>query len=130
MNDTTKSRRGLKVAFWIFTALFCLLMIFTAWWEIGDPQQSVPEFVKLGFTAPWFQIELSVAKVLGVLALLLPMAGARVKEWAYCGFAINLVSAFITHMSIHDVPVSYISGSIASVLWIGSYVSWRKLGSR
>jgi uncharacterized membrane protein YphA (DoxX/SURF4 family) len=129
MKDTTKAPRGLTVAFWIFTALFCLLMLFTAWWEIGAPQQSVPEFAKLGFTAPWFRLELSVAKVLGVVALLLPL-GARAKEWAYCGFAINLVSAFVTHISIHDVPVSYISGSIASVLWVGSYVCWRKLGSR
>jgi len=37
-----------------------------------------------------------------MLALLVPLVPARLKEWAYAGFAINLVSALIAHFSVGD----------------------------
>jgi hypothetical protein len=37
-------------------------------------------------------------KVEGATALLLAPAPARLKEWAYAGFAINLASAVIPHL--------------------------------
>jgi len=133
MSDTTKmetgASRGLVIAFWVFTVLFCLEMAFTAYWELAIVKQSVPEFTRLGFPSTAFRIELSWAKVAGVLALLLPMVPARAKEWAYCGFALNLVSALIAHAAIHDIPVSFAPASITSLLWLGSYVCWRKLES-
>ena len=63
----------------------------------------------------------------GGSVLLLPMVPARLKEWAYAGFAINLVSAFIAHTSIHDRPASFVAASMTSVLWVGSYYFWRRL---
>ena len=38
----------------------------------------------------------------GVAALLVPMVPARLKEWAYAGFAITLVSALIAHLAVGD----------------------------
>ena len=129
MSITTRAPRWLVVTFWIATGLFCLEMLFTAWWELAMVQQSVPRFAQLGFMSNAFRLELSWAKVIGVLILLLPMLPARAKEWAYCGFAINLVSAVIAHAAIHDVPASFVPSSITSVLWVTSYWSWRRLGS-
>src|SRR4249920_2521112 len=37
------------------------------------------------------------AKILGVLALLIPSIPARIKEFAYFGFGITLISASIAH---------------------------------
>src|SRR5262249_12139142 len=91
------------VCFWIFTALFCLEMIFTAYYELWILPDSAQAFARLGFPADVFRIELSWAKVAGVAALLLPIVSARLKEWAYAGFAINLVSAIMAHASIHDI---------------------------
>ena len=51
-------------------------------------------FVHLGFP-PYFKVELTIAKILGVLALVIPAVPLRVKEFAYAGFAITLVSAAI-----------------------------------
>jgi len=45
----------------------------------------------------YFRIELTVLKVVGALVLILPMIPARIKEWAYAGFAITLISACIAH---------------------------------
>ena len=50
----------------------------------------------------WFRIELTVAKILGALALLIPTIPNRIKEFAYCGFAITLISAVIAHSSSGD----------------------------
>ena len=73
------------------------------------------------------RIELSWAKVVGVVVLLIPMLPARIKEWAYAGFAINLVSAIIAHLSIHDRTQALVPSTLTSVLWTLSYVSWRRL---
>jgi hypothetical protein len=95
--------KGLVTGFWIFTALFCLEMSFTAYYELLRLPEAAQAFTHLGFSAASFRVELSWAKVAGVAALLMPMVPARgviyvIKEWAYAGFAINLVSALIAHL--------------------------------
>jgi hypothetical protein len=62
-------------------------------------------FVHLGFPA-YFKVELTVAKVLGVLALVIPTVPFKVKEFAYFGFAITLVSASIAHFGRGDASLS------------------------
>jgi hypothetical protein len=62
-------------------------------------------FVHLGLPR-WFKAELTIAKILGVLALALPGIPARVKEFAYFGFGITLISAGIAHFSRGDAKLS------------------------
>jgi hypothetical protein len=127
---TMKGSRSLVVGFWIFTALFCLEMSFTAYYELLRLPEAAEAFTRLGFSAASFRVELSWAKVAGVAALLIPMVPARVKEWAYAGFAINLVSALIAHLSIRDRPQALAPSAITSVLWGLSYFFWRRLQTR
>ena len=66
----------------------------------------IPEaFTHLGFPA-YFREELAWAKLLGVVLLLAPVP-ARLKEWAYAGFAIDLASALIAHLSVGDGPEAW-----------------------
>ncbi len=123
----TKSKT-VVIAFWIVTALFCVEMIFTAYWEWFTPQ-AAQAFARLGFPAESFRVELSLAKMLGVIALLIPAIPARVKEWAYAGFAFNLVSALIAHTSIHDQRAAFAPSTITLLLGTCSYVLWRRLES-
>lgn len=58
-------------------------------------------FKKLGYP-DYFRIELGCAKLLGILALLIPMVPNKIKEWAYAGFGIVLISAIIAHTSVPD----------------------------
>jgi putative oxidoreductase len=130
-----KGSRGLVAGFWIFTALFCLEMSFTAYYELLRLPEAAEAFTRLGFSAASFRVELSWAKVAGVAALLTPMIPARgviylIKEWAYAGFAINLVSALIAHLSIGDRPQALAPSAITSVLWGLSYFFWRRLQTR
>jgi len=67
-------------------------------------------FVHLGFPA-YFKVELTVAKILGVLALVIPAVPFKVKQFAYAGFAITLVSASIAHLGrgdARDLSVLYV----------------------
>jgi len=127
-----RASRALVAGFWIFTALFCLEMIFTAYYELLVLPQAAQAFTRLGFPAASFRVELSWAKVAGVVALLVPMVPARgviyvIKEWAYAGFAINLISALIAHLSISDRPLAFVPSAITSVLWALSYFFWCRL---
>jgi hypothetical protein len=119
--------KAMTIVYCIVTALFCLEMSFTAYYELLRLPQATEAFTRLGFTAGYFRVELSWAKVAGVAALLVPMVPARLKEWAYAGFAINLVSALIAHFSMGDGPEAWGPSAATSVLWGLSYFFWRRL---
>ena len=126
--DLTVTRpRKAVVRFWIVTGLFCLQMAFTAYYELLQLPEAAQAFARLGFPADSFRIELSWAKLAGVAALLIPIVPARLKEWAYAGFAINLVSALIAHTSIRDIPLAFVPSTLASVLGVLSYYFWRRV---
>jgi hypothetical protein len=117
--------KAMTIVYWIATALFCLEMSFTAYWELLRLPDAAQAFARLGFASDAFRVELSWAKVIGVVILLAPVP-ARLKEWAYAGFAINLVSALIAHSSISDRPAAFIPSTITSVFWVLSYYLWRR----
>ena len=117
----TKTR---TLVYWALTALFCLQMLFTAYAQLRLPQVA-EAFTHLAFPG-YFRVELSLAKLVGV-ALLLARVPARLKEWAYAGFAIDLGSAVIAHLSVGDGPEAGGWALATGVLWGASYLSWRRL---
>ncbi len=117
---------GSLIGFWIATVLFCLQMGFTAYAELQLPQVAAA-FAHLGFPA-YFRIELSWAKIVGIVLLLAPVP-ARLKEWAYAGFAIDLGSAIIAHCAVGDGPEAWGWAAGTGVLWGCSYGSWRRLAA-
>ncbi len=120
-----KGSKGLVAGFWISTVLFTLQMSFTAYAQLRLPQVTAA-FAHLGFPG-YFRVELSWAKFVGVVVLLLPMVPARLKEWAYAGFAITLVSALIAHFAVGDGPDAWGWAAGTAVLWAASYFFWRHL---
>lgn len=112
------------IVYWTATALFCLQMSFTAYSQLRMPQVAAA-FTHLGFPS-YFRVELSWAKLLGVVLLLAPVP-ARLKEWAYAGFAINLASALIAHLAVGDGPEAWGFSVATGVLWGLSYFFWRRL---
>ena len=118
---TTKAR---TIVYWIVTALFCLQIGFTAYAQLRLPQVA-EMFTHLGFPG-YVRVELSWAKLLGIVLLLAPVP-ARLKEWAYAGFAITLASALIAHFSVSDGPEVWGWAAATAVLWALSYLAWRRL---
>src|SRR4051794_19296141 len=122
--STTSSSKARTIAYWIVTALFCLQMAFTAYAQLRLPEVA-ENFARLGFPG-YFRVELSWAKLVGVVLLLAPVP-ARLKEWAYAGFAINLGSAILAHVAMGDGAQAWGWAVITSVLWGLSYLLWRRL---
>jgi hypothetical protein len=116
--------KGMIIGFWTVTAIFCLQMIFTAYAQLRLPEVA-EAFTRLGFPG-YFRVELSWAKLLGVVLLLGPVP-ARLTEWAYAGFAINLASALIAHLSVGDGPEAWGWAAGTGVLWGLSYFFWRRV---
>ena len=114
-----KNKKRFFWGFWLTTIPFSLLMLFSAYNELAS-QEVGDFFIRLGFSNYAFRVELSIAKVLGVAALLLPVP-ARVKEWAYAGFTINLISALVAHISTGDSFDKYIWSIGFGVLLALSY---------
>jgi hypothetical protein len=89
-----------KIIYWTTTGIVCAVMTFSAInFSLSHPlAPGGMSFSHLGYP-DYFKIELTIAKVLGVLALLIPGIPAEIREFAYFGFAITLVSATIAHFS-------------------------------
>jgi len=115
--------KGISVGYWVTHGLFSLWMLFTAYAEVAIAPARA-EFVQMGIP-DYLRVELSIAKVIGVLVLLLPVS-PRLKEWAYAGFAINLVSAVVAHLAIGEGPAKYMWAVVAALLLAACYFFWRK----
>jgi hypothetical protein len=92
-----------KIIYWTTTGIVCAVMLFSAInFSFNRPLSPAGEsFAHLGLPN-YFKIELTVAKILGVLALLIPNIPTKAKEFGCFGFAITLVSASIAHFSTGD----------------------------
>ena len=112
-----------KITYWATTAVFSLMMAFSAYAYVTQPDVK-QGFVHLGFP-DYFRVELAVAKLLGAVVLLAPVA-TRFKEWAYAGFGIVLVSAFIAHTAAGDPLSMRIGPLVALALLLASYFTWHK----
>src|SRR6266481_5489500 len=110
-----------KTIYSIATGIVCSVMVFSAInFNLANPLGPMKgAFTHLGYPS-YFRIELTVAKALGVLALLVPGVPRKAKEFAYFGFGVTLVSASIAHFSVGDPalfvidPLLFLSALIAS----------------
>jgi uncharacterized membrane protein YphA (DoxX/SURF4 family) len=115
--------KATKITYWITTAIVALMMLYSASAYLTQPAMAAA-FKHLGYP-DYFRIELAIAKIIGAILLLAPLA-PRVKEWAYAGFAITFISAFIAHSASGD-PVSYRAMPVIFlVLLIVSYLTYHK----
>lgn len=75
----------------------------------------------------WFHLELGIGKFIGGLILILPFFPKRIKEWAYVGFGIDILSATIAHLTVDGVILSSFEPLIFLAILICSYISYHKL---
>jgi hypothetical protein len=117
-----------KIIYWTTTGIICSVMVFSAInFNLEHPVgPSNGGFAHLGFPN-YFKIELTVAKSLGVLVLLIPMIPSKIKEFAYFGFGITLISAPIAHFSSGDSLMFIIDPLIFLGLLIVSYSYFNKM---
>lgn len=113
----------MKITYWIITAIIALMMTYSAYAYLTQPAMA-QGFQHLGFPN-YFRIELAIAKIAGVVVLLAPVS-ARLKEWAYAGFAFTFISAFIAHTASGDPVLARLMPLVLLALLITSYITYHK----
>jgi len=114
-----------KIIYWGSTAIISILMLFGAYSYFTSPL-AITGIARLGFP-DYFRIELATAKLLGALALILPWTPSKIKEFAYAGFSIMFISAFIAHLSSGVSIEEIVSPIIALIILAVSYIYYAKL---
>ena len=109
-----------KIIYWTTTGIISAMMVFSAYGYFSNPDMKAA-FVHLGFPN-YFRIELGVLKVFGALALILPQVPDKIKSFAYFGFVLTFVSAFIAHIASGD-PMSVAAAPIVflAILGVSNY---------
>lgn len=111
--------KKLNLIYWIVTALFSAFMIFSSYGGIMLHPEAVSLLHEhLGYPVYFIQL-ISWSKVVGAIVLLLPVVPARVKEWAYFGFFIDLGAGAYSFHAVGD-PVA---GWAPMLLFIGVLIA-------
>lgn len=117
--------KKIKILFWAATILIFLFE------GVMPALTSQTELAKegirhLGYPG-YFGIALTVFKVAGALALIIPSVPYRIREWAYAGFTFEFIFASISHFVIDGMDFqSFLPLIILAVLMV-SYVSYHRL---
>jgi hypothetical protein len=116
-----------NVIYWISTVIVSLMMVFSAYLYLTSEEVKAA-FVHLGFPS-YFRVELAIAKILGAAVLLVPAVPIRLKEFAYFGFAITFVSAFIAHTTSGDPGKVAAGPLIFLAVLVVSFIYFLKLNN-
>ena len=117
------SMKKTNIFYWVFTGLFSAMMLGSAIPDmISSPIAVQGMHGELGYPV-YFIPFIGVAKVIGVLAILLPIS-ARIKEWAYAGLVFDLVGATFSIIAIGKPD--WIFMLLPLFLSIGSYAFYHK----
>lgn len=117
--------KKIKIIYWIFTGLLAALMLLSSIPNILSVPSAVALFKHLGY--PLYIIPfLGVAKLLGVIAILVP-GFPRIREWAYAGFVFDLLGATYSSIASGDPVSGWAPMIIGFIIIGGSYISWHRL---
>lgn len=114
-----------KIIFWVSTTIIFLFE------GVMPALTSQTELAKKGISSlgypEYFGNALVVFKILGALALIIPKTPARVKEWAYAGFAFDFLFACISHWCVEGFSFQAIFPLIILAILAVSYVYFHKI---
>ena len=114
-----------KMIFWFATGFIFLFEGVMPALTSGS-EMSIQGITHLGYPL-YFVTLLTVFKVSGAIALVLPMVPARVKEWAYAGFGFDFISAFVSLWVVDGFNGALALPVVAMAILAVSYTYYHKL---
>jgi len=118
--------KTINTLYWIFTILFCALMLFASWSSIIVNEDSVKLIHGMLGYPEYFIPFTGWAKLIGVIVLLIPGLN-RIKEWAYAGLFFDLIAVVYSSIAVSK---TFDPRMFSMLLWfvpgILSYVYWHK----
>lgn len=113
-----------RIIYWVTTGIICLF-------SLGAIQMNSKMAIDGAnhlLIPRYLGIEVSIGQLIGLVLLIVPAVPKRFKEWAYVGFGIMYITAFIAHLAVGDAFVPYgLMSILFFVLLICSYISFHKL---
>lgn len=117
-----------KIIYWVTTGIVSTVMVLSAInFSLEKPLFGTPGGFAHLHLPDYFRKELTLAKILGTLALLIPGIPYKIKEFAYAGFAITLVSASFAHYSSGDGLMNIIDPLLFLCVLTVSYIYFNKI---
>jgi len=114
-----------KILYWVFNGLLAAFMLMSGIQGLMHGKQAV-ELITTHLGYPEYFITFTaIAKILGVAAILVP-GFPRVKEWAYAGFAYDLVAALYSMIAIGDPVGHWIFMFLFFALLAAAYIFYHK----
>ncbi|MDJ1481652.1 DoxX family protein [Cytophagaceae bacterium YF14B1] len=117
--------KKLKIIYWVITGIMVAMLGLGSIFDAISAPEAVAYVTKLGYPA-YIVPFLGVAKLLGIIAILIP-GYPRIKEWAYAGLTFDLLGALYSHISNGDPASTWIFIFIPILLVAGSYIFYHKL---
>ena len=116
-----------KIIFWIATAfIFIFEGVMPAFFS--QSEESRESFRHLGYPS-YLIIIISIFKVMGAVALIIPQVPARIKEWAYAGFAIDFIGASSSYFFVDGFGFYALFPLIVLAVLVVSYIYYHKLST-
>jgi hypothetical protein len=117
--------KGAKITFWITTSLIFLFEgVMPA--LTGHTEMAKEGIRHLGYPE-YFNTMLVFFKVAGAIALIIPQIPYVVKEWAYAGFAIDFIAAFVSIWAVDGLSGITFFPLIVFAILIVSWVCFHKI---
>lgn len=115
-----------KIIYWVATLWLSLGMMSSAIVQIIQLEEEIAFILDLGYPE-YFLIIIGVAKVLGVITILIPKF-PLLKEWAYAGFTYLMAGAAISHVVMGST--NEIFGSLLLLVLTGVSYYFRPEGRK
>ncbi len=109
-----------KIIYWVATSLLAIGMLQSGIFAMLKTKEWVNLVTGLGYPI-YFLTILGVAKILGVIAILIPRF-KLLKEWAYAGFFFAMAGALVSHLAVGDYAVKAMAGPFFQIVFI--VLSW------
>lgn len=116
--------KKIKIAYWTATILFVLAMLQSGIVQLTQSEGSKEVMALLGYPM-YVSTILGAAKILGGIALVLGTF-KTLKEWAYAGFAFDLIGASASGAFIGEILVVIVPLVYLAVMFL-SYFLWKKM---
>lgn len=118
--------KTIRIIYWASTGIIAAMMLFSGISYLTNEELKAA-ISGLGFP-DFFRVELAIAKIIGAIVLVIPTLPLVIRQFAYFGFALTFLSAFLAHVSVND-PVS---ATVAPIVFLGilavSYVYSIRVG--
>ena len=120
-----KELRKEKIIYWIGIILLSIWFGASGFLEITKNPLVWDHTILMGYP-PYFITALGIAKIAGVIVLLIPNRLGWLKEWVFAAFFFDVIFAFISGYSFAGI-IDIVKPSVAFILILITYIMFRKI---